>query len=198
MHRNEDYKLYSLTNSYDTFSRLLGYPDYRYRDILKESRVVLDTFIQKEEREHPLHAKIKFQLESFFEQMQKFSDTDFEEHYTRTFDINPVANLELGWHLYGETYERGTFLVMMRDFLRRCNVEESTELPDHLTHLLLVLGRMKKEEADFLAEKYVLPSLVKIVESFKEKEIENPYQHLLLALQHFIEQHHLTGAEIYG
>ncbi|MEK7264078.1 MAG: molecular chaperone TorD family protein [Bacteroidota bacterium] len=188
----------TLTVCYDTFSRMFSYPDYRYREILKESHEVLNTFFIKKERKQSGSAETKVQVELFFQQVQKFSDTDFEELYTRTFDINPVANLELGWHLYGETYERGTFLVMMRDFLRRCNIEESTELPDHLTHVLLVLGRMEKEEADFLAEKYVLPSLIKISESFKEKETENPYQHLLLALQHFIEQHHLTGVEIYG
>ena len=39
---------------------------------------------------------------------------DLQELYTRTFDWNPDTSLEIGWHLYGENYERGEFLVEVR------------------------------------------------------------------------------------
>jgi len=68
---------------------------------------------------------------------------DLEELYTRTFDINPSCTLEIGWQLYGEDYNRGSFLVRMRELMRELGVEESTELPDHLMHILPVLGRFE-------------------------------------------------------
>ena len=49
---------------------------------------------------------------------------DLEELFTRTFDINPQCTLELGWQLYGEDYNRGAFLVRMRELMREKGVEE--------------------------------------------------------------------------
>jgi nitrate reductase delta subunit len=66
---------------------------------------------------------------SFVSEIEKMGVTDLEEFYTRTFDINPVSALEIGWHLYGEQYERGAFLVKMRELSRTLGVEESTSLP---------------------------------------------------------------------
>src|SRR6266568_3182701 len=56
-----------------------------------------------------------------------------QELYVQTFEFNPACTLELGWHLFGENYERGEFLVRMREQLRRHGIAESNELPDHLT-----------------------------------------------------------------
>lgn len=85
-----------------------------------------------------------------------------QELYVQTFEFNPACTLELGWHLFGETYERGEFLVKMRGELRRHGVEETSELPDHLTHILRLIGRMEHGEAALLAGESVLPALEKI------------------------------------
>ncbi|MCC6395531.1 MAG: molecular chaperone TorD family protein [Bacteroidetes bacterium] len=115
----------------------------------------------------------------FAEGIDGLTAGELEELYTRTFDINPVSSLEVGWHLYGETYERGAFLVRMRELLRRCSVEESTELPDHLTHLLLALGRIDGEEAGSFVAGHLLRAVDKMCEGFAGKD--NPYAHVLAA-----------------
>ena len=89
--------------------------------------------------------------------------------------------LEVGWHLYGEDYHRGAFLVRMRGLLREHGVPEETELPDHLTHVLPVLGRLDDARAEALARGYVLPALVKMLDGFGEKR--NPYRQLRLSLK---------------
>ena len=38
-----------------------------------------------------------------------------QELYTQTFDLNPVATLEIGYHLFGENYKRGLFLAQLRE-----------------------------------------------------------------------------------
>ncbi len=85
-----------------------------------------------------------------------------QELYIQTFEFNPACTLEIGWHLFGENYERGEFLVRMREQLRRHGIAETSELPDHLTHVLRLIGRMEHEEAARLAGESVLPALEKI------------------------------------
>jgi len=111
-----------------------------------------------------------------------------QELYTRTFDINPVCTLEIGWHIYGEDYARGALLVKMRQQLREANLAESQELPDHLTHVLLLLGRLSGEEADELAARYVLPGLDKMLAS--TKDAEHPYLSILKAIRIVVQIDH--------
>ncbi|MBI5217031.1 MAG: molecular chaperone TorD family protein [Ignavibacteriae bacterium] len=171
---------------YDWFARMLSYPnDMRYG--IWDIGLEIDNL--------HLTSHISHHLDKFKKGVEGLTVEELEELYTRTFDINPIANLEIGWHLYGEQYERGEFLVMMRSVLREHAVEESSELPDHLTHILLALGRMKKEEADAFAVKYISPSIEKIVEAFGETD--NPYVHLLHAIKSFLEQQHQFNTSKY-
>jgi nitrate reductase delta subunit len=123
---------------------------------------------------------IRSSLGEFADRLDGFSPEEVEESYTRTFDLNPVCSLEVGWHLYGENYSRGEFLVLMRGELRKYGLAESTELPDHLTHVLRVLGRMPGRDADKFAVTYVIPALEKMRAGIAGKN--SPYEHLLEAV----------------
>ena len=109
------------------------------------------------------------------------SQEDLEELYTRTFDINPSCTLEIGWQLFGEDYNRGSFLVHMRERMRDLGVEEGSELPDHLMHVLPTLGRMAPEEAETFAQSFLQPAIDKMLEAFADPE--NPYRGTLEALR---------------
>ena len=100
-----------------------------------------------------------------------------EELYTRTFDLNPVCTLEVGWHLYGEQYERGRFLVRTRDLLHQAGVDEQGELPDHLASLLRALGQLEPESAARLAAEALVPAVDKMLVGLAEKS--NSYEPLL-------------------
>lgn len=108
-----------------------------------------------------------------------------QELFTQSFDLNPACVLDLGWHLFGEQYERGEFLVKMRGLLRRAGVPESQELPDHLTHVLRLLGRMEPEEAEDFAAACVFPALDKARAGFGEAG--NPFALLLDATVRWLE-----------
>ncbi len=109
---------------------------------------------------------------------------DVEELFTRSFDLNPSCCLEIGWHLYGEDYERGRFLVRMRESLREHGIQESIELPDHLSHALQLLACLPEDEATPFSRRYLQPALAKITEHVAEN---NPYRGLLLLLQSELE-----------
>jgi nitrate reductase delta subunit len=163
-----------ITEVLDNLAAILEYPTDDYKHHVGEC-------IQRIKEERPDDDAALLRLVAFNAQIQDLSLAEIEELYTRTFDINPVSSLEVGWHLHGETYERGAFLVTMRDVLRRCNVEESSELPDHLTHVLLAVGRMSEEEAAEFVSHRLLKALNKMLEGFAEKE--NPYEHVLQSIK---------------
>jgi nitrate reductase delta subunit len=87
---------------------------------------------------------------------------DCEELYVRTFDANAERALEVGWQVFGEQYERGAFLVDLRGHMRALGVAETTELPDHLTQVLRLVGRMDDAEARTLVDRAVSRSLARV------------------------------------
>ncbi len=116
-------------------------------------------------------------LAALEERARGMSQGEVEEMFTRTFEINPVCALEVGWHVYGEEYARGALMVRLRQELRQQGITETCELPDHLLHVLQLLGRLGPELADDLAGRYVLPALSKMIEAVADKDC--PYSGLL-------------------
>lgn len=108
-----------------------------------------------------------------------------QELFTATFDFNPACAPEVGWHLFGENYERGAFLVEMRDLLTRFDLLESGELPDHLAPVLGLVGRMPEEEAQAFVRAALLPALRKMQASLAGKA--NPFEHVLEAVARLAE-----------
>jgi len=102
-----------------------------------------------------------------------------EELYTVTFDLNPVVTLEIGWHLFGEQYERGVLLARLRGELAAAGVDEEGELPDHLTAVLRLLGRLDEAARAELVAERVAPALAKMRAALDPTP--NPYRHLLAA-----------------
>ena len=121
------------------------------------------------------------QLEEFSSKVSGLPTDALQELFTGTFDLNPMCSLELGWHLFGENYDRGLLLVRMRGELRRHGLEESTELPDHLTHVLRLVGRMEHEAAADFTAACVLPALAKMLQALRGKV--NPFENVLLSVQ---------------
>ncbi|MFN0007122.1 MAG: nitrate reductase molybdenum cofactor assembly chaperone [Planctomycetota bacterium] len=104
-----------------------------------------------------------------------------EELYTRTFDGSAERALELGWHLHGENYARGVLLVRLRAMLRTAQLDEQGELPDHVSNVLRLLGRVDGLTARALIEHVLAPGLDKLVERFTDAD--NPYRPALVALR---------------
>lgn len=129
----------------------------------------------------PVCAPAADRLAAFAAFVERQPVSELEELFTRTFDINPACSLEVGWHLFGERYERGDFLVRMRTHMRALDLPESSELPDHLGHVLPVLGRLPREEAEAFAAQSCLPALDKMCEAFGPEP--HPYLDLLEAIR---------------
>ena len=102
-----------------------------------------------------------------------------EELYTRTFDINPQCCLEVGWQIYGESYDRGNFLVKLNAALREQGIEPTTELADHLPQMLRLFARVDPGRMRDLAIGFLEPGMSKMISGFGESP--SPYLHLIRA-----------------
>ncbi len=131
-------------------------------------------------------------LEKFAAEVLSLSAEEQQELFTRTFDLNPLCSLELGWHLFGENYDRGLLMSRMRQEMRRHGVDDGGELPDHLTHALLLLARMEPERAGDFAAAVLMPALQKMLGAFKDKK--NPYEYVLQAAAKFVLEQYPESA----
>jgi nitrate reductase molybdenum cofactor assembly chaperone len=102
------------------------------------------------------------EMRTFADAVEPLSLGQLQEAFIQAFDLNPASTLEIGWHLFGEQYERGEFLVDMRGRLREAGIPETGELPDHLLYVLPLMSRLEPEDARKFVEKHVRPALAKI------------------------------------
>lgn len=158
---------------HDALAGIVAYPAEGYGERLEQGlRVVSDA---PEAAREPLRR--------FEARCRDLSLEDLQEAYTRSFDMSQDCSMEIGWHLHGENYARGEFLVEMRRALRRHGLAESTELPDHLVHVLPILGRAAPDEREQLVAR-CLPALDKVLAGLQGQD--SPFEDLLRSVRAFV------------
>lgn len=98
---------------------------------------------------------------------------EIEELFGRTFHIQAICYLDLGYVLFAEDYKRGEFLVQMKKEQAKANVDCGEELADNLPNVLHLMSVM--EDAEFLQEfgvRVMKPSLEKMIKEFDESRIK--------------------------
>ena len=118
---------------------------------------------------------------------------EVEEEFTRTFDNTDERALELGWHAYGENYARGSFLAAMRRALQAHGIAERGELPDHLVHVLPLLGRCAEADAARLVREVARPATEKVHAALVARE--SPWAGVLAAVLEVLGRHAAPGAD---
>lgn len=114
--------------------------------------------------------------------IEALSVSDLQELYTRTFDLNPVCTLEIGYHLFGENYKRGEFLANLRETEAAFALGQENQLPDYLPVLLRLLTKLPDEELRIsLISDCLIPAIEKMLRPLRESE--NPYRFLLEAVR---------------
>lgn len=161
---------------FDAIAGILCYPDGGYRDRVTTCAAAVEGSSED----------AAVLLSTFAAEVACLSREESEELYTRTFDLDPACTLDLGWHLFGEAYERGRFLVSLRGLLREHGVVETGELPDHLSHVLQLLPRMALEDAAGLATEAVGPALATMSKALESTA--NPYRHVLAAARTLVDE----------
>jgi nitrate reductase delta subunit len=118
----------------------------------------------------------------FCDGVQSLSLSSRQELYTRTFDLNPVCALDIGYHLFGENYKRGVFLANLRETEAPFDLGQERQLPDYLPVLLRLLNKLDDKElrASLIGE-CLIPAIDKMLVALQEGE--NPFRHLIQTLR---------------
>jgi nitrate reductase delta subunit len=148
----------------DRIAALFAYPDAGYAARAAESARHLDL--------EPIRV--------FAEAIASTPTAELQERFVEAFDLDPDCAPELGWHLFGERYERGEWLADLRTSQRRLGLEASTELPDHLTNVLRMLAREEPSRADALA-RTIAPAIDQLYAALARRD--SPYRHVVTAVR---------------
>jgi nitrate reductase assembly molybdenum cofactor insertion protein NarJ len=110
-----------------------------------------------------------------------------QEYYLKTFDVQAVCYLDLGYVLFGEDYKRAQLLVNLQSEHKVAGVDCGTELGDHLPNVLVLLS--KTTDPDFAEELgfIITTPAVRFMLS-KFKNINNIYKDMLEILLLYLQR----------
>lgn len=102
---------------------------------------------------------------------------EMQEIFTRSFDVQSITTLGVGYVMFGDDYKRGEVLVNLNREHRTAGVDCGTELPDHLPLVLRLLARWQDPEivAEFV-EEILYPALEKMIGEFGPERMEQRNQ----------------------
>jgi len=147
---------------YNLFAEVFTYPRTTYPHIIKTLQEYLDGKYPKASKE----------LKYFLDVIINLSKSNLEELFTRSFDIQAITTIDLGYVLFGEDYKRGALLVNLNREHKDAGNDCQKELSDHLPNILRLLPKMQNKllRAE-LVEKILAPSLEKIICEFDPEKL---------------------------
>jgi nitrate reductase assembly molybdenum cofactor insertion protein NarJ len=142
---------------YRLIASLFEYPDAGYPERVAQIRVFLD-------EEYPKAAE---QLGKFLEYLPANDVIAMQELFTRSFDVQAIATLDLGYVLFGDDYKRGELLANLNREHVDARNDCGTELADHLPNILRLMSVLRDNELiEDLAYAIVGPALLEMIGEF--------------------------------
>lgn len=164
--------------NYEVYADVFAYPQETLRGNIKAIHKYLDEF-------YPEAAEL---FSGFSEFVSKVELKKWEEIYTRSFDVQAITTLDLGYVLFGDDYKRGELLVNLSNEHKKAGNECGGELADHLPNVLRLLGKISDQDlSDDIISLILKPALTKIESEFDTKHIEKKSK--------VYEKHHRTIIE---
>lgn len=98
---------------------------------------------------------------------------EVQEVFTRSFDVQAITTLGVGYVMFGDDYKRGEVLVNLSREHRAVGVDCGDELPDHLPNVLRLMARWEDRDlaAEF-AQEILHPALERMVAEFEPRRRE--------------------------
>ena len=164
-------------NQYQLISTLFDYPDSKYRETMQ---LVADKL-------KPIYPLASVELE----ELLKLLPTNLykiQELYTKSFEVQAVTSLEIGYVLYGDDYTRGEVLANLSAEHKAVGNELGGELADHLANVLRLIPKLKdKELLNDLVTLMVAPAVENMMKEYsttsmkqKEKFYKKQYKTLIV------------------
>lgn len=172
---------------YSAFARVFSYPTSNYLcDVMNCQRLL---------NAHYPEAAMEFQRFSQF--LEGHNEWQCEEIFTKTFHVQAICYLDLGYVIFGEDYKRGEFLVNMKEEQAKVDNDCGAELPDNLANVLQLMALTTDPTfLEELAVGVVQPALSNMISEFDEARIQLK-EKVLKKMHKALIQQDLEGGNIY-
>lgn len=98
---------------------------------------------------------------------------EVQEIFTRSFDVQSITTLSVGYVMFGDDYKRGEVLVNLNRELRDVGIDCGSELPDHLPNVLRLIARWEDRElANEFVEEILHPAVERMLEEFDGRRMD--------------------------
>jgi len=153
---------------YQAFADVLRYPETRLEPFLDKLLTVL---------ENKFPGKT-FAINQMLYDLSGMSLGAQQEYYMKTFDVQAICTLDMGYLLFGEDYKRAQILVNLQQEHQKAKIDCRGELADHLPNILELLS--VSQDYDFTEELgfIILNPAVKFMQ-VKMKNTNNYYKFIL-------------------
>ena len=148
---------------YKHLAALFQYPGEGYQKKVKDCMQFLKYY-------NPQGAE---ELQTFWHFVMNEPQYVVEEVFNKTFHIQAICYLDLGYVLFGEDYKRGEFLVNMKQEQRNVSNDCGEELPDNLANVLTLLSISTDEQfINEFAVRILIPAIQKMLDEFEASRME--------------------------
>jgi len=150
-------------NHYRLLAELFQYPAAEYPQKVMEVKQLLD-------QRYPEAAA---ELDQFLELLPADDLLTMQELFTRSFDVQAVTTLDVGYVLFGDDYKRGEMLANLNREHSEARNDCGTELADHLPNVLRLIPELRDEElVEDLAYAILAPALSEMIREFSTDRIQ--------------------------
>lgn len=150
-------------NHYRLLAALFEYPDADYPQRVGEIKTFLDG----------RYAKAGAELDRFLAFLPAHDLMTMQELFTRSFDVQAVTTLDIGYVLFGDDYKRGEMLANLNREHNEAGVDCGTELADYLPNILRLMAALGDEELIHdLANEIIAPALRDMTGEFDPGRVE--------------------------
>ena len=168
-------------NHYKPFADLFRYPDDKFSS-------QANSFLSTVSATFPAQAE---KLSVFIGSIEGLTVKQQQEYFMKTFDVQAICYLDIGYVMFGEDYKRAQLLVNLQNEHKTAGVDCGTELADHLPNVLSLLASSNNREFTEELGFIILTPAVRFMLT-KFNNTDNHYKGLLEVLLSIL-QHDFPG-----
>ena len=152
---------------YAVIAHLFEYPDALY----------LERVSSVQNRIRETHGEAMGALDNFIALLPINDIRMLQELFTRSFDVQAITTLDIGYVMFGDDYKRGQMLSNLNREHVAHQVDCGHELADHLPNVLKLMSKLKDEELLLeLVNEIVAPALHMMIGEFDGGRIEQKHK----------------------
>ena len=150
--------------NYAHYSHVAELFDFPGPELAPRGRALLDFLREK-------YPDAALEVEHFLDAIPERT-LDLQELHTRTFDVQSLTTLDIGYVLFGDDYKRGALLSNLNQEHGRAENDCRGELADHLPNLLRLIPKLKDQDLlEELVREILVPALMLMIREFDPERI---------------------------